>query len=133
VKTYNKNSKLVGTFSEVRDYSNTVLDIRNYYGPKLIDDCIHVIALIEVNTLEIREYLYTYNIETDGFLQFRKGDMALNKNGRVIYTINGLNAVLRDKGLERGDRVDFTEYPACFISEVAMAPLIRRTKWICKA
>jgi hypothetical protein len=123
--------KLIGSFCPAEDYQENIISIRDYYKEYIVDDKIKVLSIDEQNTLKVKEYLMLWNITTEHKIVFRRGDIAFNRSGTTVFTINALNSILRSQGLEKGDKIDFSEYRNYIITELADAPLFRRTRFLC--
>jgi hypothetical protein len=126
-------TKLVGRFGEPRDYQNTTLNIRSYYGDTIANDEIRVFAIMIPGGPEIREYFYTYNIIKDSRFLFMSGDMSFHRKNRCIYSINGLNAMLRDIGLPAGSNIPWDKYQNTLITAQGIHANIQNTKFVCLA
>jgi signal peptidase I len=124
-------SKLIGSFCPVDKYQENIESIREYYKDYIVDDKIKVLSIDEPNTLKVKEYLVLWNIHYENRIIFRRGDIAFNRSGTTVFTINALNSILRSQGLEKGDKVDFSEYRNYIITELADAPLFRRSRFLC--
>jgi hypothetical protein len=125
------STKLLCSFITPDKYSENLQSIREYYKDFIIDDKIRVLSIEQPNTLAISEYVMLWNISFQNKIIFRRNDLIVNKSGKTIYSINGLNALLRSKNLERGTRIDFTEFENMLITELADAPLFRKTRFLC--
>jgi len=125
------STKLLCSFITPDKYSENLQSIREYYKDFIIDNKVRVLSVEDPNSLAISEYVFLWNIHVENKIIFRRNDLIVNKSGKTVYSINGLNALLRSKGLEKGTRVDFSEYENMLITELASAPLFRRTKFLC--
>ena len=126
------SNKLVGTFSSPEEYATECQIIRNNYKDKLLKDNIRVFSLMDEYDTTILEYLYLFNLDTSNATYFRPKDIVLNKVEYTLFTINGLNCLLREKGLNKGDKIDFSEYKHKIISEYAGSSYVRGIRYICK-
>lgn len=124
------HTKLIGSFSRPEDYANTVLEIRNYYGPYIAQDRIMVFAVMSPDHYEIVEHLMTFNLLSFDRIIFRKGDVVLNKRGKALFTVNGMNALQRDLGLPKGSSVDWEPYQGSLVTEQGVFPHIQKLKFI---
>ena len=125
--------QLVGRFGCPREYGNTTLNIRNYYGDRIVNDEVRVFAILAYGSPEIREYFYTYNIEKDYRFQFMPGDRAFHRKSRCIYSINGLNAMLRELQLPAGSTLPWDRYQNTLITAQGIDANIQQTRFVCLA
>lgn len=88
-----------------------------------------VFAVMSKDEFSITEYLYTFNLISAERILFRQGDIALNKRGKALYSINGLNALLRDEGLQKGSYIDWDKYQGYLITEQGVYPQIQKLKF----
>lgn len=124
------HTRLIGAFGLPHEYSKTIMDLRNYYGPYIEDNKIMVFAVMSLDEFSIQEHLYTFNLSSFDRIIFRDGDLVLNKRGKALYTINGLNALLRDRGLPKGASIDWSELQGHLLSEHGIFPAIQKLKFV---
>lgn len=89
-----------------------------------------VFAVMHRDEFEISEYLYTFNLISAERIRFRPGDIALNKKGKALYSINGMNALLRDRGLPKGYRIDWDELQGYLLTEQGVFPVLQKIKFV---
>lgn len=126
-------TKLVGAFSPTHLYSNSVLEIRNHYGPYIAQDKLMCFAVMTPDGFSIHEYLLTFNLLSFERVVLKRGDIILNKRNRCLYSINGLNALLRDRNLEKGATIDWNEFQGTLISEQGIFPNVQKIKYVSHA
>lgn len=126
------HQKLLAAITPIEYYTATVNAIRDYYRYVLIEDKLRIYNMFSHNDSEllIGEYLIIFNISADSYFRYRTGDLTVNKAGRAVFTVNGLNAILREKGLPKHTKIDFREYQNYFITELASFPNIRRIDFL---
>jgi hypothetical protein len=124
--------QLLGKFTDPNNYANEALSIRSYYGPLIQNDELKCFAVMEPGTPEIREYLFTFNIPK-GKIAFQPNTQPLHKRGRSLYTINSINAALREEGLPAGSPIDWRQYDKCLLTTQGIHLQVQRIEFICKA